>query len=76
MVGTLLEVGLGRWEPDHVIDILNSKDRSNAGRTMAACGLCLQWVRYPPALFVAPERCSNDSVSHAPSGSPDSDDLG
>jgi len=51
MVGTLIEVGRGRWEPDHVRHILASRDRSQAGPTAPACGLCLQWVRYPGALL-------------------------
>jgi len=48
MVGTLLEVGRGRWPPECVPEILASEDRQNAGPTAPACGLCLQWVEYPP----------------------------
>ena len=55
MVGTLIEVGRGRWAPDHVVDILSSRDRSQAGPTAPALGLCLGWVRYPPHLL-RPER--------------------
>ena len=51
MVGTLVEVGRGRWEPDHVKEILQSKDRSQAGPTAPARGLCLQWVKYPTVLL-------------------------
>lgn len=54
MVGTLLDVGRGRWEPDDVRRILASKDRANAGSTVPARGLCLQWVRYPPHLLKTP----------------------
>lgn len=46
MVGTLVEVGRGHWEPDRVAAILASKDRREAGPTAPARGLCLQWVRY------------------------------
>lgn len=46
MVGTLLEIGRGRWTPDRVPDILASGDRQQAGPTAPAQGLCLQWVRY------------------------------
>jgi len=46
MVGTLIEIGRGRWEPEYISDILASRDRSNAGPTAPARGLCLQWVRY------------------------------
>jgi len=46
MVGTLVEIGRGHWQPDHADEILASKDRSQAGPTLPARGLCLQWVRY------------------------------
>ena len=48
MVGTLIEVGRGRWEPQRVGEILESRERKEAGPTAPARGLCLQWVRYPP----------------------------
>ncbi len=48
MVGTLLEVGRGKWPPERVTEILKSRDRRSAGPTVPACGLCLQWVQYPP----------------------------
>ncbi len=46
MVGTLYEIGRGRWEPQQVDQILASGDRRLAGMTAPAHGLCLQWVRY------------------------------
>ena len=51
MVGTLIEVGRGRWEPAQVKEILESRDRRQAGPTAPARGLCLQWVRYPAELL-------------------------
>ncbi len=46
MVGTVLEVGRGTWEP-HVIDeIIAAQDRAAAGPCAPAQGLCLQWIRY------------------------------
>lgn len=51
MAGTLVNIGRGRWEPDCVPGIIESKDRRNAGPCLPAKGLCLQWVRYPPALL-------------------------
>ena len=51
MVGTLLEIGRGHWEPEAVEGILESRDRSNAGPTARPQGLCFQWVRYPPHLL-------------------------
>jgi tRNA pseudouridine38-40 synthase len=54
MVGTLLEIGRGHWEPDRLVDILRSADRAQAGPTVPARGLSLQWVRYPAALMEPP----------------------
>ncbi|KZL93207.1 tRNA pseudouridine(38-40) synthase TruA [Clostridium magnum] len=46
IVGTLLEVGTGRFKPEYVVDILKSKDRSKAGKSVPANGLCLKEVFY------------------------------
>ena len=55
MAGTLLNVGRGFCEPDRVAEILESRQRANAGPTAPARGLCMQWVRYPPHLLVPPD---------------------
>jgi len=47
IVGTLVEVGLGRFAPDEVKTMLKSRDRTTAGRTAPACGLSLVSVFYP-----------------------------
>jgi tRNA pseudouridine38-40 synthase len=46
IVGTLAEVGLGRWEPEKVTAILDAKDRTAAGRLAPPQGLCLMWIKY------------------------------
>ena len=46
MVGTLVEIGRGHWPSERVLEVLESRDRSLAGPTAPARGLCLQWVRY------------------------------
>lgn len=46
IAGTLVEVGRGRFEPEHIDAILASADRSIAGPTLPPQGLCLEWVRY------------------------------
>lgn len=46
IVGTLIEVGLGRMKPDEVLKILNKKDRKFAGPTAPAKGLFLHSVEY------------------------------
>jgi tRNA pseudouridine38-40 synthase len=55
MVGTLINVGRGQWEPDSVKEIIEQRDRAQAGATAPARGLCLRWVHYPPRLLVPPE---------------------
>ncbi len=47
IVGTLLEVGRGRFKADDVSAILNNKRRSAAGATAPAKGLFLVRVEYP-----------------------------
>ncbi|MGZ5469233.1 MAG: hypothetical protein ACXW2H_08880 [Candidatus Aminicenantales bacterium] len=46
IVGTLLEVGRGRIEPEEVEKIFRQKNRSLAGPTAAAKGLTLIRVDY------------------------------
>lgn len=65
MVGTLIEVGRGKWPPALVAEILSSRDRRRAGPTAPAHGLCLKWVRYPPELL-SPVAAADDAASGAP----------
>lgn len=44
--GTLLDVGLGKINPSEIPDIINSKDRQRAGKTLPAHGLYLVEVLY------------------------------
>jgi tRNA pseudouridine38-40 synthase len=46
IVGTLVEVGFGRWPPGRVAAILESRDRTRAGATAPARGLFLVRVQY------------------------------
>lgn len=46
LVGTLLEIGMGKREIDSIPEILAGKKREAAGETAPACGLCLEEVRY------------------------------
>ena len=46
IVGTLVEVGVGRWDPWRPLAVLDSKDRSQAGRTAPPQGLFLTHVGY------------------------------
>jgi tRNA pseudouridine38-40 synthase len=47
IAGTLLEVGKGSIRPEQMEDILEARDRSQAGPTARACGLTLLEIRYP-----------------------------
>ena len=47
IAGTLIRVGDGRLSPDDVPAILASRDKSHAGPTAPARGLCLESVTYP-----------------------------
>lgn len=46
IVGTLLKVGLGAYPPEHVKEIIESKDRREAGETVPARGLILREITY------------------------------
>jgi tRNA pseudouridine38-40 synthase len=46
IVGTVLEVGRGKFDPNFMAEILKRKDRSTAGPTVPACGLYLVKVIY------------------------------
>ena len=46
IVGTLIEVGRGRFKPEQVKEILAKRHRSSAGQTAPAKGLCLEKVFY------------------------------
>ncbi len=65
MAGTLIDVGRGRWAPEHVTAILASRDRRQAGPTAAAQGLCLQWVRYPDHLMRPSERAVEEKEARS-----------
>jgi tRNA pseudouridine38-40 synthase len=46
IVGTLVEIGTGRWKPEIINEILDAKDRTAAGRLAPPQGLCLMWIKY------------------------------
>ena len=41
IAGTLLKVGTGEWEPEHVKEVLEARNRKEAGQTAPAKGLTL-----------------------------------
>ena len=46
IVGTLMDVGRGKYEPSKVKDILKACDRTVAGPTVPACGLMLKELHF------------------------------
>ncbi len=62
MAGTLIEIGRGYWPVDKLPEILESKDRQNAGPTAPCEGLSLQWVQYPARLLQPPTIASPRST--------------
>lgn len=46
IVGTIIEVGIGRIRPETIKDIILSKKREKAGPCIPASGLCLEKVYY------------------------------
>lgn len=46
MVGTLLEVGIGRFTPDDIPRMMAERDRRRSGSTAPPQGLYLQWIEH------------------------------
>lgn len=46
IVGTLVEIGRGRWQLEVIEKILEAKKRAAAGPIAPANGLCLMWIKY------------------------------
>lgn len=51
IVGTLIEIGLGKLEVQAMHDIIKSEDRSEAGASVPAHGLFLTKIEYPKSIF-------------------------
>ena len=70
MVGTLCEIGRGHWPPQRARTILEARDRTTAGPTAPARGLCLQWVKYdlPSLPPPSPEMLERARQAEPPAG--------
>ena len=62
IVGTLLEVGLGRMQPGDFTALLDGAQRQDAGPTAAAHGLVLHEVHYPAGQEPEKRRGGSDGV--------------
>ncbi len=52
VVGTLLDVGFGKIAVEEIHEIIESKNRRNAGASVPGHGLYLTKVCYPPTIFI------------------------
>ena len=52
IVGTMIEIGTGKWQLDQFEKILQSKDRNQAGFSVPPHGLYLTEVTYPEHIFI------------------------
>jgi tRNA pseudouridine38-40 synthase len=59
LVGSLLEVGRGRWSPDEMALALAARERRRSAPPAPPNGLVLEWVEYPQHLDVWSE---NDNL--------------
>ena len=46
IAGTLVYVGIGKIKPDEIAEIIESRDRTRAGKTLGPNGLTLMEVHY------------------------------
>lgn len=60
MVGTMVEIGMGRYPAESITDMLAAKDREAAGPTAPPHGLYLQWIK---ATNQAPSKCATSEKS-------------
>ncbi len=56
IVGTLIDIGRGRYDAEAIRKIIEAKDRSLAGLSVPAHGLFLSRVEYPDGRLDPPEQ--------------------
>lgn len=61
LMGALVEVGKGKYEPDWVVGLLAQRDRRKAPATFSAAGLYLVRVHYPE-VFALPSLCESQAL--------------
>jgi len=52
IVGTLIDVGMEKYTPNHLKEVIEAKDRGVAGKSVPAHGLYLAHIEYEKSLFV------------------------
>jgi len=62
IVGTLIEIGKDIYPPEHMLKVLEEKNRTYAGHTAEACGLTLMLVGYEEKYNVNMEINNNENL--------------
>lgn len=62
ITGTLIEIGKGIYPPEHMLKVLEGRDRRQAGFTAEACGLTLMQVGYDEKYNIKMEINSNENL--------------
>ncbi len=52
IVGTLVDIGLGKMKPEELNDIIESRNRKKAGKSAPACGLFLSHIAYSEDIYL------------------------
>ncbi|MDR7132174.1 tRNA pseudouridine38-40 synthase [Algoriphagus sp. 4150] len=52
IVGTLVDIGLGKMEPEEMHQIIESRNRKKAGKSAPACGLFLSHIEYSEDIYL------------------------
>jgi tRNA pseudouridine38-40 synthase len=52
VVGTMVDIGFGKTDPDKLNEIILAKDRCKAGKSAPAKGLFLTDIEYPDEIFI------------------------
>ena len=52
IVGTTVEIGLGKRKVEDMTSIIQAKSRKSAGKSAPACGLFLSQVKYPDEIYL------------------------
>jgi tRNA pseudouridine38-40 synthase len=62
IAGTLIEIGKGIYPPEHMLKVLEAKDRVYAGPTAEACGLTFMLVGYDEKYNINMEIQNNENL--------------
>ena len=70
IVGTLIEIGLGKRPSTDLLEALTGRQRANAGPTAPPWGLCLEKVEYPEKFKLFANSCAKAGQTVKVAGDP------